>query len=433
MRDQSKTPLPIPRRLARPAGENGWKRDTAADATGRRRLAEFGLSTFLTRSPCTVLPAVLIATILAGLASGASEVLSRAPTWRGPNVAIPARAQTPLWEDVCEDGGYRIQRHRHLGYYRLLDPGNVRLGWGSRRYCESLLARRPATSDAAAPRFNLVFPTLGGLQFWGDELVSCGWRIQRNAIYGHHRLLDPRDNRRAWGSFEECAAAFEREVDSRTLRPPSDEFVVLLHGLFRARGAFGGLEKHLRGQGYEVVSMKYPSTQGSIQRQAAQLARVVERLEGARTLHFVAHSLGGLIVRCYLRDHRDARIGRVVMIAPPNQGARFASLLDASIVYDLVTGPVGDQLHGGRNSVIDSLPAPWCEFGVIAGGLGNDSGYLPVLGGDNDGVVLVEETRLEGMRDFLVVPAVHTLLTGDERVKRAVVQFLRTGRFAGER
>lgn len=289
---------------------------------------------------------------------------------------------------------------------------------------------RRASSDTARRRLNFRLPTLGGFQFWGDEMVYCGWRIQRNALYGHHRLLNPRNVRRAWGSYGECERAFERFVDKSVVRPQSDEFVVLLHGIFSVRGSFDGLEKYLRKQGYEVVAVQYPSTQGSLQKQAAQLARVIERLEGARTVHLVTHSLGGIVARCYLSGQRDARIGRLVMIAPPNQGAVLASMLDGWVGYDIVTGPVGDQLIGGKHSIIASLPTPWCEFGVIAGGRGTDRGYLPLLPGDDDGIVAVEETRLEGMRDFLFVRGLHQFLMNRKPVKRAVVQFLRTGRFA---
>ncbi|KPL10419.1 hypothetical protein AMJ85_05825 [candidate division BRC1 bacterium SM23_51] len=207
------------------------------------------------------------------------------------------------------------------------------------------------------------------------------------------------------------------------------EFVILLHGLFRSRNSFKRLERYLAEQGYEVVAIKYPSTQTSIEDQAAQLARVIGRLEGADKIHFVTHSLGGLIVRCYLRDHRDPRVGRLVMIAPPNRGALMAKMAADWFPYRILTGPAGQELIGGSGSLIAALPAPWCEFGVIAGGRGNDRGYSPLIPGDDDGSVGVGETRLEGMRDSLIVPAIHAFIADNERVKRAVVQFLRTGRF----
>ena len=278
-------------------------------------------------------------------------------------------------------------------------------------------------------RLNLAFPTLGGFQFWGDEMVYCGWRIQRNAVTHHYRLIDPRHIRRAWGTYEECEDAFRSLVDKRTLRPRSDECVILLHGLFRSRRSFRGLEKHLIEQGYEVVGFEYPSTQAAIEKQAAQLARFIERLESARQIHFVTHSLGGLVVRCYLRDHRDERIGRLVMIAPPNRGSHMSDKMGNWLFLRSLAGPVGRQMRKGPKSVYPSLPEPWCEFGVIAGGRGDGRGYSPLLPGDDDGVVMVEETRLDGMGDFLLVPAIHTFIMNDERVKQAVAQFLRTGRF----
>jgi len=280
-------------------------------------------------------------------------------------------------------------------------------------------------------RFNLTFPTLGGFQFWGDERVYCGWRIQRNALTHHYRLIDPWHIRRAWGTYEECETAFRSLVDTTKLRPRSDECVILLHGLFRTRRSFRRLEKHLAEQGYETVGFEYPSTQAAIEKQAEQLARFIERLEGARKIHFVTHSLGGLVVRCYLRDRHDGRIGRLVMIAPPNRGSHISDKMGNWLWFRSLAGPVGWQLLKGPKSIYPSLPEPSCEFGVIAGGRGHPRGYSPLLPGDDDGVVMVEETHLDGMGDFLLVPALHTFIMNDERVMGAVVQFLRTGRFGG--
>jgi len=295
--------------------------------------------------------------------------------------------------------------------------------------CEPSESSGAVCEVTSGPRFNLTFPTLGGFQFWGDERVYCGWRIQRNAFTGHYRLIDPRHIRRAWGSYEECEKVFRSLVDMSKVRPRSDEYVILLHGLFRTRRSFRGLERYLTEQGYEVVAVEYPSTRAAVEKQAAQLARLIERLEGARRIHFVTHSLGGLVVRCYMRDHQDERIGRLVMIAPPNRGAYMASKLADWGIFRIVAGPVIRQLVGGSEGLVASLPEPRCEFGVIAGGRGDARGYSPFFPGDDDGVVMVRETHLDGMRDFLLVPAIHTFIMNDERVKQAVAQFLRTGRF----
>jgi len=282
-------------------------------------------------------------------------------------------------------------------------------------------------------RFRLLLPTLGGLQFWGDEMVYCGWRIQRSSFLHHYRLIDPSNRRHAWGTYADCEEAFRSLVDKNAVRPRSDETVILLHGLFRSRRSFRGLARYLAGQGYEVVAIEYPSTQASIEKHAAQLARLIARTDGARKIHFITHSLGGLVVRCYFRDHlNDERIGRLVMIAPPNRGSYISERISRAPLGNFFAGPSGRQLAGAK-SIYGSLPEPACEFGVIAGGRGHPRGYSPFLPGDDDGVVRVEETRLDGMRDFLIVPAIHTFIMNDERVKCAAVQFLRTGRFGEER
>jgi len=350
--------------------------------------------------------------------------------WSGPNVRWPVRAESPRWETVAQAEGYRIQRHRTLRWHRLVSPSNLRLAWGGRAHCEERLARHLAP-PADGRRPNLPFWTLGGLQFWGDEMWYCGWRIQCHALDGHCRLLTPRGVRRAWGAYEDCEAAFRRLVDRTAVRPRSDQFVVLLHGLLETRHAFRRIEKALAQAGYETVTVKYASTRTSIDEQAAQLERLLARLEGARRIHFVTHSLGGIVVRQYLAAHRDARIGRLVMIAPPNQGAVMADLLADRLLYKALTGPAGQQLLSDSDGFIAALPAPWCEFGVIAAGLGDGLGFSPLIPGDDDGVVGVAETRLEGMRDFLVVPATHGLVTTRKRTIQAVLTFLQTGRFEG--
>ena len=190
------------------------------------------------------------------------------------------------------------------------------------------------------------------------------------------------------------------------------------------------MAKVLGAAGFAVVNWDYTSTRQSILESAQSLYECYDL--NARyypRVHFVTHSLGGIVARCMVKDRPTPKLGRMVMIAPPNRGAYMASKLADWGIFRIVAGPVIRQLAGGPESLIASLPEPRCEFGVIAGGRGNARGYLPLLPGDDDGVVMVRETHLDGMRDFLLVPAIHTFIMNDERVKQAVAQFLRTGRF----
>src|SRR5690349_18171564 len=91
-------------------------------------------------------------------------------------------------------------------------------------------AALPLRAEDPAP-VNLPLPTLGGEQFWSDELVYQGWRIQQNVLTQHYRLLDPLDIRRAWGTDAQCRAAFEEWKRRDNIQPPAGQAVITLHGL----------------------------------------------------------------------------------------------------------------------------------------------------------------------------------------------------------
>jgi len=148
---------------------------------------------------------------------------------------------------------------------------------------------------------NVPFKTMGGPQFWADVAVRSEWRVQRNSVTGHHRLLDPSEIRRAWGSAEHCLNALNAEPRATAAR---GEVVVMLHGTFSHRRALKGVGEVLQRAGsYEVVNVGYPSTRAGISTHAADLAAVIDRLGPDVTrIHFAAHSLGNLVVREYLRD-----------------------------------------------------------------------------------------------------------------------------------
>ena len=287
----------------------------------------------------------------------------------------------------------------------------------------------PPRETAMATRPNIPFKTLGGKQFWADERVCSEWRIQRNTLTGHCRLLDPDDVRRAWGDYDACDAKFDALRQSGVIPTPATDTVILLHGIWRAKESMRPLRNALRADGYEVVNLSYPSTQGSIEEHAAQLSRVITRLEGAERISFVTHSMGGLVVRRYLQDTQDSRIGRFVMIAPPNHGASLADWLDNAKVFRPVFGPAGPELRTDAKSAMAELAVPACEFGVIAGGKGDGKGFNPLLHGDNDMTVEVESAKLDGMADFLLVRRIHTVIMKAPETIEAVKRFLKVGRF----
>ncbi len=288
---------------------------------------------------------------------------------------------------------------------------------------------KPSVDARSAPP-NLPLRTLGGRQFWADRFVYAGWRIQQHVYSGHHRLIDPQDIRRAWGSYAAVRAAFEEIRASQGIAPASGHLVLLLHGLGRTSKSFPDLAAALRAEGYEVVAISYPSTRRDVAAQAADLGEILDRLEDIEQVSFVTHSLGSFVVRKLLsqRDRFDSGVtlSRAVLIAPPSQGAALADRLQDFPPYRWIAGPAGQEL---TSAAAAELPAPAIPFGVIAGGCGGPQGYNPLLAGDDDGVVAVSETRLEGAADFLVVPEIHTFIANHPATIEAVLRFLATGRF----
>jgi len=279
----------------------------------------------------------------------------------------------------------------------------------------------------------LAMPTLGGRVFWGDVLHFRGFRIQQNVITKHFRLLDANDRRFASGTYEECAAKLDEIKQERQLKPLDGKVVILVHGMGRSSKSWPKMSKALEGAGYHVVPFDYPSTRCAISDSAEYLAQVIHGLEGVDEINFVCHSMGGLVVRAYTANHSDDRIRRMVMLAVPNLGAEMADIVAKWPLYQWVCGPGGCQLVTDPEGLIASLPTPEFEFAVIAAGKGNDSGYNPLIAGDDDGTVTIASTRLPGATDFLQVNGLlHSFLMFDNRVIDATVRYFGEGKLRAE-
>ena len=209
------------------------------------------------------------------------------------------------------------------------------------------------------------------------------------------------------------------------------ETVVLLHGLGRGAWSMKRLEWMLRAEGYHVVNFSYPSRHATVEKLAehnlAPLLRALPLSPGA-PVHFETHSMGGIVLRCYLRDHPTPAPGRIVMLAPPNHGSEVADRLHSWWFYRLINGPAGAQLT--TQGLPGKLgPAPR-GTGVIAGSFSFNPLFSSWMTGPDDGKVSVASARLEGADDFLVVPYSHTWLMWRTPVLDQVRTFLRDGKFA---
>lgn len=310
-------------------------------------------------------------------------------------------------------------------------------------FVSAVRAESPAAREGAstAPP-NFPTATFGGHAFWTDELVHGKWRIQQNVLSGHYRLLDDRDFRRAWGTFDQCKARFDELQRELSLPTPRGHAVITLHGIIRSRDQMVGIGKYLSDKGgYTWINVSYASTRASLDDHAAALARVIENLPEVERIDLVCHSMGNLVVRRYLgeaelerpRWQPDPRIGRMVMLGPPNNGAEMARFFKDNQLYNVVTGPSGQQLCCDWDDACKLLATPQFEFGIIAGGAGNNRGFNPLVKGDDDLVVAVEETRLPGARDFCVVDSRHGWLMDDDQVRQRTLKFLQEGYFTTEK
>lgn len=212
-----------------------------------------------------------------------------------------------------------------------------------------------------------------------------------------------------------------------------NECVILLHGLGRSARSMAKVEEYLRSKGYEVFNLAYASTRRSIPEIAAtDLADAVAmyRDQGYRPIHFVTHSMGGIVVRSYLQENRLPTGSRIVMLGPPNQGSELVDLIQRhSLLFDKLAGPAASQLGTGDHTLLNRLKPVAPEVGIIIGNQSWNPIFSKILPGQDDGKVSVSRARLPEMKDFLVLPTNHMTIMRYDRALNQIDYFLRHGYF----
>lgn len=212
----------------------------------------------------------------------------------------------------------------------------------------------------------------------------------------------------------------------------SDECVILLHGLVRSNSSMEDIEEKLLSEGYQVVNHDYPSRDFTIAELAlSEIPKAIEECNQCqpKTIHFVTHSMGGILIRYFLEHNEIENLGRVVMLSPPNQGSEAVDELSDIPGFDFLNGPAGSELGTDENSVPVNLGAADFEVGIITGNESVNLILSQLIPGEDDGKVSVENAKLEGMKDFLVVPHSHTFIMKSEEVIKQILNFLQNGVF----
>lgn len=288
---------------------------------------------------------------------------------------------------------------------------------------------------------NLKLPTLGGVQFWTDVRWWHGWRIQENKVMDQCRVLSPANVRHFAGSKAACEAKLSQIISDGQWPDPPEHVVVCLHGLMRTHRSFVGLGKRIEQESTaKVIHFGYASTRAPVSAHAESFRGLIEGLPGRPKIDLVGHSMGNIVARHAIADwQRDGdpegvldRLGRFVMQGPPNQGAQIAKRLQATGLFGIITGASGLQLGGSWDQLHEHLATPPCEFAIVAGAYNAARIRNPLVQGDSDLIVSVEESKLSGASDFTIVPVVHSFLMDDKNVQELTMRFLETGAFSAD-
>lgn len=207
--------------------------------------------------------------------------------------------------------------------------------------------------------------------------------------------------------------------------------VVLLHGLARTPRSLRRMERALQDDGFATLNLGYESRKRPLEVLVNDVDKAIAPFAtNVDALHFVTHSMGGLVARLYLAQYRPSRLQRVVMLGTPNGGSEVADFLKDLALYRAFYGPAGQQLGTRRRELLSALPTPDYAVGIVAGIRTLDPiASFFILPRPNDGRVSVSSTRLEGMADHVVVKATHSGLLTHPRAIDQTLAFLRDGRF----
>jgi pimeloyl-ACP methyl ester carboxylesterase len=207
--------------------------------------------------------------------------------------------------------------------------------------------------------------------------------------------------------------------------------VVLLHGISRTARSFRKMQTVLEGSGFATLNQDYASRRKALEALAEDIHPAIQRFADGidGSVHFVGHSMGGLLARVYIARYRPKRLGRVVMLGTPNSGSEIADRLRHFRPYRAFFGPAGQQPGTQRNETVNALfPPVDYPVAIIAGNRSIDPVAGTMLPKPHDGRVSVENTKLDGMADHIVVAASHPWLVRNSVAIELTIAFLQGGK-----
>ncbi len=274
--------------------------------------------------------------------------------------------------------------------------------------------------------------TLGGMQFWTDHRWIEGCRLQKNALTGHWRVLDANNVRQTWGTLEVCETAFLDIAKSLVSSVQYARVILLMHGLMRTPRSMKSLSNFLLSKQIGIIIAPcYASSRAPIASHATAFRELVETLPGKPRIDIVGHSLGNIVVRHAIADWQTqgdptgvlARMKHMVMLGPPNQGAMIARRLAKTGLFGIITGTGGLELGRDWATLQHRLATPPFPFAIVAGNLTASFVSNPLIERENDFVVSVDETHLDGAAIEIEVPVLHSFLMDDSKVQEFVARF----------
>lgn len=216
----------------------------------------------------------------------------------------------------------------------------------------------------------------------------------------------------------------------------ASECVVLLHGFGRSSFSLGRINSNLQEHGYKTLPIDYPSRRFHVFQLVEQfiMPKINKEISSCSKIHFVGYSMGGIMVRYIIANHRPKNLGRVVYIATPHTGVEVVNNLGKYIWFKTIFGPAVQDLAVGTEFLKKLPPAADYESGVISGNFSvNPFTSLFLISGDDDGTISVESTKINGMKDHIILNSTHNMLLYNQEVIEEVEYFIRNGEFRKNR